>query len=658
MAEFPTKRIINLDEQSEPQSGDYIVTDNQTSGTKKTPASALAKAADLAAEQTARQQAIEAEAQARQQADTTLDGKITAEAQARANAIGAEQTAREQADADLKSDLIDGSHDAIACYNGNFTANAIAHSGYPNRLITPTISFKSGDKITIANGTMQHVVGMWQGSVSSANNKRNDSVWISTGETITPNYDGIMVVVFRKSDNSNITVADYDGTVAIYNALTWKNKEAIEVINDNIEWLIPKSVYNSATNTSGYYYNSGLNGNPFAYPGWNITAKIPIKNGYKYKYKGLTIFGNTPCAVYYAGAGGVISTFKPTTGENTLNPPNGATHVAFSVNDADLSTFDCIEQFDPSSWSDNKASLVKCTLQTLPDASKYDFAIENTNKKLLWSDAFCWRYSANDLLAIVAEAYKTVKVADGSLISENKSDELYECYSTTKLLSALVATMYISNYSDTVTLTAEDAPDDYNLFVQPNDVVSYDTLLGSSLVQSDNNAARSLARPIGYIIKPTASSDAEARNAFLAEMERVATEVVGMTDSVYTGMAPFSGLRSTPSDMCKLIAYIQENSPKIKSLWNLLTFTVTVGGDNARTWVIDSTTPSSARTIIPEFGGGKTGSGGGYGTYAFVWEDDDNTIYATMLMNTLTSIPNARFYDARQIIDEAYGIIE
>ena len=87
MAEFPTKRIINLDEQSEPQSGDYIVTDNQTSGTKKTPASALAKAADLTAEQTARAAA-----------DTTLDGKITAEAQARAEAISGEQTAREEAD--------------------------------------------------------------------------------------------------------------------------------------------------------------------------------------------------------------------------------------------------------------------------------------------------------------------------------------------------------------------------------------------------------------------------------------------------------------------------------------------------------------------------------------------------------------------------------
>ena len=57
MAEFPTKRIINLDEQSAPQSGDYIVTDNQTNGTKKTPASALATSQALAAEVTARQQA-------------------------------------------------------------------------------------------------------------------------------------------------------------------------------------------------------------------------------------------------------------------------------------------------------------------------------------------------------------------------------------------------------------------------------------------------------------------------------------------------------------------------------------------------------------------------------------------------------------------------
>ena len=83
MAGAGTKRIVDLTEAPAVQSGDYIAIDSTARGTKKTPASVFAKAADLTAEQTARQQADEAEAQAR------------------ANAISAEQTAREEADAAL-----------------------------------------------------------------------------------------------------------------------------------------------------------------------------------------------------------------------------------------------------------------------------------------------------------------------------------------------------------------------------------------------------------------------------------------------------------------------------------------------------------------------------------------------------------------------------
>ena len=83
MAGGGTKRIIDLTEAAETQSGDYIAIDSTGRGTRKLPAGFMATAEDLSEEQTARQQA-----------DTTLDGKITAEAQA-----------REEAVADLKSDL-------------------------------------------------------------------------------------------------------------------------------------------------------------------------------------------------------------------------------------------------------------------------------------------------------------------------------------------------------------------------------------------------------------------------------------------------------------------------------------------------------------------------------------------------------------------------
>lgn len=76
MAGEGTKRIIDLTEAAETQSGDYIAIDSTARGTKKTPVSVFAKAADLTAEQTARQQADAAEAQAREEAVADLKSDL------------------------------------------------------------------------------------------------------------------------------------------------------------------------------------------------------------------------------------------------------------------------------------------------------------------------------------------------------------------------------------------------------------------------------------------------------------------------------------------------------------------------------------------------------------------------------------------------------
>ena len=78
MAGAGTKRIVDLTEAPAVQSGDYIAIDSTARGTKKTPASVFAKAADLTAEQTARQQADEAEQTAREDADDALTESVTA----------------------------------------------------------------------------------------------------------------------------------------------------------------------------------------------------------------------------------------------------------------------------------------------------------------------------------------------------------------------------------------------------------------------------------------------------------------------------------------------------------------------------------------------------------------------------------------------------
>ena len=88
MAGEGTKRIIDLTEAAETQSGDYIAIDSTGRGTRKLPAGFMATAEDLSEEQTARQTA-----------DATLDGKITAEAQARLdadNALGDQITALDE----------------------------------------------------------------------------------------------------------------------------------------------------------------------------------------------------------------------------------------------------------------------------------------------------------------------------------------------------------------------------------------------------------------------------------------------------------------------------------------------------------------------------------------------------------------------------------
>lgn len=88
MAGEGTKRIIDLTEAAETQSGDYIAIDSTGRGTRKLPAGFMATAEDLSEEQTERRTA-----------DATLDGKITAEAQARLdadNALGDQITALDE----------------------------------------------------------------------------------------------------------------------------------------------------------------------------------------------------------------------------------------------------------------------------------------------------------------------------------------------------------------------------------------------------------------------------------------------------------------------------------------------------------------------------------------------------------------------------------
>lgn len=207
--------------------------------------------AGLAAEISNRQTAVSAEASARQAADNTLQSNINAEASARATEdaslqsqinqliapSGSAPSAAEVENARIGSDgtvyptlgdairtqnsLLKSQIDTSARYgdylyvaieNGSFSSSGLT-TGATNRIRTNLIPFKTGDKIFIENGSLQHACGIWEGGVSSSSIRRNDDNFSSSDETINCTYDGYIVVVFRFSNNANISPSDFDGLV-------------------------------------------------------------------------------------------------------------------------------------------------------------------------------------------------------------------------------------------------------------------------------------------------------------------------------------------------------------------------------------------------------------------------------------------------------------
>lgn len=120
--------------------------------------------------------------------------------------------------------------------NGTFYGDGRLSTDQMNRIRTNFIQFKAYDKITIKNGSLQHVVGMWNGIPSVSTNKRNDNAWNGAEETIIPDYDGYIAIVFRKSDNSNITIDDFDGEILLYQTIGYR---AYAAANNSCAYDLP-----------------------------------------------------------------------------------------------------------------------------------------------------------------------------------------------------------------------------------------------------------------------------------------------------------------------------------------------------------------------------------------------------------------------------------
>lgn len=481
--------------------------------------------------------------------------------------------------------------------------------------------------------------------------------------------------ILTAADMNNI-VTDLETSKTDINELKSDLGQLSEAIADleNVVGAPNVNLYDASQNEDGGYWKVESVSNrciKFSYTGWQRTARMPIHSEREYTYSGITVIGNTPVASYFdeSGTSMVGGYFKAQTGENQLdNIPSGAKYVSFSVNSVDADTFVFMEsettlREEVDDLQNNmklmQDAVVFGNLKQLPPASKGRLLIVKTaDGGLAYSDTAFWRWAKDNSLAVSARAYQTIRVSDGAIINSYNADTVYNIYSVTKLLSCVVACMYITDYSETVAVRAGDIGSEISsTLVQAGDVATYEALLNAAMIKSDNNAANALRRPVGYLIKPEAATDAEAINAFYGKMGELAESLsMTNTDCDPNRISAAASVRSTAADLCKLLAYTFNNSTKIKEIWNKLTYTMSVTGENARSWTITSTTPETARVLLPEFDGGKTGSSAKMGAYAFCWKDGDNVEYATALLE-MTLATGDRFQDARHIMDEVYSLI-
>lgn len=125
---------------------------------------------------------------------------------------------------DLKSAFEYSVHNGAFLYsvtkNGSFKKDGLT-TGSANRIRTDIIPFESGDVISIKNDGLPHACGMWEGTVSSDTIRRNDDNFNASDEAIECGYSGYAVVVFKRSDNSNLSPSDFTGTVSNVTAKTY-----------------------------------------------------------------------------------------------------------------------------------------------------------------------------------------------------------------------------------------------------------------------------------------------------------------------------------------------------------------------------------------------------------------------------------------------------
>lgn len=274
-----------------------------------------------------------------------------------------------------------------------------------------------------------------------------------------------------------------------------------------------------------------------------------------------------------------------------------------------------------------------------------DRVVASLVANVFWRVAAFWTYIVPQESA---EGVATVRAADGALMYATNPTYTANGSSMTKMMTGILADRYITDYDATITVASDDLAggDSGTTYLGVGDVATIRDILHCTLIHSDNVGAMVVARVVGAIINPDATTTAQKVSAFISEMNDVAGEIG--SGAVYTN--PWAGVVASAIDQCIVMRHIYDSCPVALSISGKATYGVTITGANERTFSISHTLPVSS---FPEFVAGKTGTGDSKGSVCMLW-DLDGVKYITTI---LRSDPyGERYNDLRTILEYQYSL--
>jgi len=248
-------RPIQFPEKTEIDNTDVVLIDSQTNGTNKYQLSRITAEVDakIAA-------AVAAEAGAREAADDALQDDI--DTRATSAELAAEAAAREQDVADLKADLNDTTTElrmgGLLITKGHLTqgiynsAGAVVSSSTRIRT-TGFIPVEKGGAVQFAPGA--NAQNIFYGKFNAEKRFITDATWGSGNINI--DWDGYIILVFRKAGNENITPEEYDATTIIMSSVENKAATVTEIAqteNPMNPLLFDKMYFKKGSIVSGTEY--------------------------------------------------------------------------------------------------------------------------------------------------------------------------------------------------------------------------------------------------------------------------------------------------------------------------------------------------------------------------------------------------------------------